>query len=324
MKLQILVPQYNETAEILKHLLDSIKIQQGIDFNDIEVLIGNDGTEPNLAAFFLASYPYSIRYLKYEHSGVAGTRQNLLNEATAEYVMFCDADDMFMSVLGLYTIFAYIRNGFDILVTDFMEELKDKKTMRFRYYTHHADERYIHGKVYRRRHLIDNKISWYTDIQHHEDAPFNTLAIATAKIKEVCKVPLYLWKWRDDSICRADSLYTLKTYNEMLHANARLVKDLLSRNLYDRAKFQVGQLVYNTYFAMNKPIWLDPMNAKYRYETERCFKSYYKAHKELFERISVEMRNQLLAGIRNRLLSEGSMLEKFTFDDWIDHIEELD
>ena len=198
MKLQILVPQYDEPAAVIKNLLESIRVQQGIDFNDIEVVIGNDGTEPNLAAFFLKAFPYSIQYKHYEHSGPAGTRQHLLDEATAEYVMFCDADDMFMSVLGLYTIFAYIKNGFDALITDFMEETKNTKTGEMRYFTHHHDDRFVHGKVYRRRHLIDNKIVWHKDIEYHEDGTFNILAIETAKIKEFCKIPLYLWKWRDE------------------------------------------------------------------------------------------------------------------------------
>lgn len=324
MKLQILVPQYNEPAEVLKNLLDSIKIQQGIDFNDIEVLIGNDGGEANLAEFFLTAYPYSIQYRQYEHSGPAGTRQKLFDEATADYVMFCDADDMFLSVLALYTIFAYLQKGVDALVVDFIEEIKDRKTGRINYFVHHNDDKFVHGKVYRRRHLIDNKIVWYADIEHHEDSAYNLLALGTAKVKDYCKQSLYLWKWRDESICRADPLYVLKTYPRMIYSNANLVTDFISRNLYDKAKFHLGVLVYNTYYMLNSPAWLDPMNAKYRYETEKCFKEYYAKFKDLFNRINPDMRNQIISGIKRRVMSEGITLEKFTFDEWIDHIEELD
>ena len=38
MKLQILIPQYHETDEIVKPMLDSIVLQQQIDFSDI---VGN-------------------------------------------------------------------------------------------------------------------------------------------------------------------------------------------------------------------------------------------------------------------------------------------
>ena len=43
MKLQILIPQWNETDEIIKPLLDSIQIQQNVDLKkDVGVIIVND------------------------------------------------------------------------------------------------------------------------------------------------------------------------------------------------------------------------------------------------------------------------------------------
>ena len=97
MKLQLLIPQYNETEDDVKNMLDSLKVQQGVDFNDFEVLIGNDGSDIKLSEDFLKGYPYSIQYFQFEHTSPAGARQRLFDKATAEYVMFCDADDMFFS-----------------------------------------------------------------------------------------------------------------------------------------------------------------------------------------------------------------------------------
>ena len=49
MKLQFLVPQYKETDEIIKPLLDSIAIQQQTDMDEIGVIIVNDGSEVYLS-----------------------------------------------------------------------------------------------------------------------------------------------------------------------------------------------------------------------------------------------------------------------------------
>ena len=50
MKLQILVPQYKETDEIIKPLLDSIEVQQNVDLkNEVGVIIVNDGTDVHLS-----------------------------------------------------------------------------------------------------------------------------------------------------------------------------------------------------------------------------------------------------------------------------------
>ena len=51
-KLQILVPQYKETEDIIKPLLDSIEVQQNVDLkNDVGVIIVNDGTDVHLSDY---------------------------------------------------------------------------------------------------------------------------------------------------------------------------------------------------------------------------------------------------------------------------------
>ena len=107
----------------------------------------------------------------------------------------------------------------------------------------------------------------------------------------------------------------------MIYSNACLVKDFLDRGMVEEARYYTTILIYGTYFMLNKPIWLDPMNAKYRYETEKCLQEYFSCHKDLFSSVDPKVRNSIIAGTKRRVLKEGVLLEKFTFDDWIKHIE---
>ena len=324
MKLQLLIPQYNETEDVIRPMLDSIRTQQGVDLKDIEVLIGNDGSDFKLSEEFLGSFPFSIRYEIFDHSGLPGTRGRLFDLATADYVMFCDADDMFFTNLALYTIFAYTDKGCDALVCDFMEEVIDKKSGRSLFFPHKKDSTFVHGKVYRRQFLLDNHIVWHPDVKCHEDSGYNCLALKVAKDVKHCQIPLYLWKWREGSICRKDPLYVPKTYTRMIYSNGWLVKDLLDRGMVGDARYYVAVLVYGTYYMLNKKIWLDPMNARYRYETEKCFQEYFRKHKILFQSIDTKMKNRIIVGTKRRVLNEGVLLEQFTFDEWIRHIEEME
>ena len=127
MKIQILVPHYHETAEEITPLLDSIAIQQNVDFSEVGVIICHDG-EDIPALSFGRGYPFEIEQIYIPHSGVSAARNACLDRATAEYVMFCDADDMFYNACGLWILFREMEVGFDSLVSLFVEESRNPET----------------------------------------------------------------------------------------------------------------------------------------------------------------------------------------------------
>lgn len=323
MKLQILIPQYKETEEIIKPLLDSIEIQQNIDLaNDVGVVIVNDGTDVHLSQDFLNHYTYNIEYHLNEHQGVSATRNACLDHAKADYVMFCDADDMFYNACGLYIIFREIENGgFDSLVSAFIEESRDPDTKEPLYINHDMDSTFVHGKVHKRKYLLKNKIRWNDSLTIHEDSYFNCLCQRLAGELKYSQTSFYLWKWRDDSVCRHDPKYILKTYNNMLDSNDALVEQFLGRNRKEDAEFYAVGMIYDAYFTMNKDEWLNQENKEYRYATEKRFKEYWLKYKHLHDSIPQEIKNQIIMGIKNRMYAEGMVLETLTFNEWIKQVE---
>ena len=173
-KLQFLIPQYNEDEKILKSFFDSIEVQQNVDMNEIGVIIVNDGTDIKLSQEFFNKYSFDIEYYHNEHKGVSATRNACLDKATADYVMFCDADDMFYNACGLYIIFNEMENGrFDSLFSTFIEESRDPVTREPIYLNRYMDSTFVHGKVYNRKFLLKNNIRWNDNLQIHEDSYFN-------------------------------------------------------------------------------------------------------------------------------------------------------
>lgn len=325
MKLQILVPQHKETDEVVKQLLDSIEIQQNVDLkNEVGVIIVNDGTDVHLSDDLLSRYTFNIKYIKAEHGGVSATRNRCLDEATADYVMFCDADDMFYNACGLYIVFHEFENGgFDSLVSNFVEETRHPATKEVVYINHEIDSTFVHGKIHRRQYLIDNNIRWNDKLTIHEDSYFNCLCQRLAKELKYSQTPFYLWKWRDESVCRHDPKYILKTYNNMLDSNTALVEEFLKRDRLEDAQFYSVSMIYDAYFTMNKDEWINQENKMYRDATEKRFKEYYLRFKYLFDGIQIEIKNQIIMGIKNRMFMEGLMMESITFEAWIKHILEI-
>lgn len=324
MRLQILIPQYNETEDILAPLLKSIALQQNVNMDDIGVIIANDGTDTILSEKFLNSFPFDVQYLKRDHRGVSATRNSCLDAATADYVMFCDADDMFFNMCGLYIVFREIAmGGFDVLVSQFVEETRNPMTKETVFINHDMDGTFVHGKFFRRQYLLDNKIRWNDALTIHEDSYFNILAQRLTSTVKYCSQAFYMWKWRDASVCRHDPKYILKTYNNMLDSNTALVKQFILRGRTDLAQFYSTMMIYDAYYTMNKAEWLNQENQEYRLATEKRFKEYYEEYKYHFETCRQEVKSQIIMGMKNRFFGEGVFLEAITFEDWIKHIEKL-
>lgn len=321
MKLQILVPHYKESFEVIKPLLDSIAIQQQVDFSEVGVIIAYDGDEATELPD-CNEYPFEVEHIYGRHKGVSATRNLALDYATADYVMFCDADDMFCHVCGLYIIFNEIEIGFDTLVSQFIEQTKtpDGKMV---FINHDMDSTFVHGKVHRRKYLINNNIRFNDNLTIHEDSYFNILAQNLTDQAKYCPTAFYLWKWRDDSVCRHDKDYILKTYNNMLDSNDALVDQFIDRNKEDKAKFYIGFMIFDAYYTMNKKEWIDKTNKSYRNAVEKRFAKYYVKHKDRWNKISEQEKMMISNGVRSRSVNEGMPMESITIDAWLKHINTL-
>lgn len=321
MKLQLLIPQYKETDEIVKPLLDSIAMQQQVDFNEIAVIICNDGSDVRLSEDFLKAYPFKVEYYLEQHRGVSGTRNACLDHATADYVMFCDADDMFCNLCGLWIMFREMQVGFDSMVSCFVEETRFNGAPMF--VNHDNDSTFVHGKLHRRQYLIDQHIRWNEKLTIHEDSFFNILCQNLSANVKYCQTPFYLWKWREESVCRHDPKYILKTYNNLIDSNEALVDEFIKRAAMDKALFYTAFLIYDAYYTMNKPEWISQENKKFRADTEKRFAKYYKKHKEMWNNIPYTDKMQISNGVRARSVNEGMMMEAITIEDWLRKVEKL-
>jgi glycosyltransferase involved in cell wall biosynthesis len=272
----------------------------------------------------LNSYPFKVEYYKNEHAGVSATRDACFEHSTADYVMFCDADDMFCNVCGLWMIFREINNGgFDSFVSVFVEESRLPDTKEVAYLNREMDSTFVHGKVHRRQYLIDNDIKWNHDLTIHEDSYFNIQCQRLSTNVKYCQNPFYLWRWRDNSVCRHDPKYILKTFINMLDSSDACVQQFIKKNHITTAKQLATSMIYDCYYTMNKKEWLDQENQNYRHDTEVRFKKYYLKYKEYFDTIDEKEKNQIIVGMKNRMFQEGLMMESITFNDWIQEIMKL-
>jgi hypothetical protein len=181
----------------------------------------------------------------------------------------------------------------------------------------------VHGKVHRRKYLKTNKIRWNDALTIHEDTYFNILCQNLSKNVKYCPTPFYLWRWRDDSVCRHDPKYLLKTYRNMLDSNDALIDEFLRRGVRDKAMLFATLMIFDAYYAMNKPEWINQENKEYRDGTELRFAEYYRKHRALWDAVKYNDKMMISNQVRQRSVMEGMQMETVTIDQWLKHIEEL-
>ena len=320
-KLQILIPQYNETDEIIKPLLDSIAIQQDIDFKDIEVFIGNDGSDTKLSVDFLKQYKYRIQYHFFEHGRLAATRKKLFQLVTAPYVMWCDADDCFINTLALSTIILTIdAGGFDALVCEFIEQNQFPDGRKV-YIPHKDDSVFVHGKVYSTKFLRENHIEWHPELHEHQDSAFNVLALTCAKDRKNCHMPIYMWCNNKDSISRKNGLYHLpNTWPHMLDSYQALIDDLKDRGFGGHACYYSKYALYATYYEMSHPAWKLPDIETQKLATYNRIREFYNKNELLIKRCDEKATEQIIKVTEGIAKRKGPMEEMPPFEEWLNSI----
>ena len=321
MVLQILIPQYKETDDVIRPLLDSIKIQKNVNFNDIGVIIVNDGTDVRLSNKLLKSYPFKIEYIANEHKGVSATRNCCLDHATADYVMFCDADDMFSSILGIQLILETIRDyPFEVLTSAFTEEVLIDNG-QYLYHTKENDNIFVHGKVFNRKFLIDNNIRWGDELLIHEDSYFNCLAIAMAKNRRYTQIPFYMWCWNNNSISRRDRYYVINTYDNLIKSAYKLSDELLKRDKLVDSMTMFSVNIFQTFYIMTGKFSEIPELKPVIDKLKPLAKDFYDKFSELFERIDEKDLFNIQERTRKTAMEQGWYKETITFKDWIESLQ---
>jgi glycosyltransferase involved in cell wall biosynthesis len=244
-RLQILVPHYKSPQEELTNLLDMIYVQRGIDFNDIGVIIANDGDLSVIDEEFLNHYrqKFDIEYHILPHAGVSATRNRLLDLATADFIMFCDDDDTFLSNRSLRAYLDCINSysTVNIVRGKFQCEFKTDNSYSFADASDTEMYSNIHGIVIRRSFLLENNIRFFENISMHEDSIFNLMISAYLNYDNeeelIINSPTYIYCHNANSICKIntddDLDFVGRSTDILFNSRYYLFKELIRRRNFN-------------------------------------------------------------------------------------------
>ena len=208
-KLSIIVPVYN-VEKYIRPCFESI-FRQGLDDNDYEIIIVNDGTKDRSMEMIadLISQHHNITVINQENQGVSVARNNGIAKAKGKYIFMPDSDDLLIDNSLPILLEKALKSKVDILVADFLEsksddieKLRNINQIKFEYIEKNGEELflddlnpyqcYVWRSLFRNEFIRNNKLSFVPGV-YYQDVPFTHKAYIKSKkcIRTSWKITIY-------------------------------------------------------------------------------------------------------------------------------------
>ena len=115
--LSVVVPSYNEMANLQKGTLDKVLTYLGRQKYEFEVIVVDDGSTDGSREFVskFAKVNKRVRLIEGKHSGKAGAVTSGVLSAKGDYILFTDMDQA-TPIEEIEKILPHIQKGFDVVI----------------------------------------------------------------------------------------------------------------------------------------------------------------------------------------------------------------
>ena len=193
---------------------------------------------------------------------------------------------------------------------------------KFTLLRHDHDMQFVHGKAYKRSFLLEKEIRFNDELLIHEDGFINTLVGNEAETYEDIENPFYVWRWRDDSIVRKDKgdIFLMKTYGDLLKTRDAVCDELQQRGFINEYFDAVAKTMIDAYYEFQKPVYLDPENAREVKRAERKVKKFYEKYKKDYNECGIDRITEIMHLSRENAYRRGMRIEQVSLHEWVNHI----
>lgn len=216
-KLSIVVAVYN-VERYIRDCIESI-YRQGLNDNDFEVILVNDGTEDNSMYVIKDEICLhnNVTIINQENSGSSVAWNNGIANAKGEYILIVDADDMLIEGKLKSLLEKAFETNADIVIADYVElddgdftqfnvsslatgdttiSFQEKTGEELLLHDHDPSQCYVWRKLYKKQFLMDNHLSFISGIRF-QDIPFTSECYILADKCVKASQPLYIYRKRN-------------------------------------------------------------------------------------------------------------------------------
>lgn len=318
--LDIIVTHSTEKWDTVKNFFTMLALQRGIDFDAFKVILVNDGEENAFTDITFADMPFRVEQMSIPKSGVSAARNAGIRAAKAEWLMFCDCDDMFFNPYALMDILNVLpAPKVDLLWSDIF--IEDKKRFRATVIQKKGlNYVFNHGKVYRRKFLLDNGIFFDENIDYCEDSLFNTTAFTIVDDKRVghivTQAPTYVWCDVEGSVTNMSKTQDIAPIS-VFHRNEKVCELYKTHRPREEYCGMVARTVIDAYHALNV---LQLSGALLSMRDE--FAAWFRLHEREWESVPYETVKKIKESSRKSMFpSDAKIREDISVSRWLESLK---
>jgi glycosyltransferase involved in cell wall biosynthesis len=267
-QLSIIVPVYN-VEKYIRPCIESI-FNQGLDKACFEMIIVNDGSEDRSMEMItdIINQHTNITVINQENQGLSMARNNALAQATGEYILFVDSDDLLIDNCIPYLLDNALSSKADLIVADF-SKMTNEQIAQFPNKTFIQKNGSIQEKtgnelllqdlnpyychvwrtMYRRDFLNKNNLRFIPHI-YYEDVPFTHQCYLKAKKCLRVHWVFIIYRKHHTSITSSFSLKKAKDYCTAISetwkmSNEENIDNQIKRKLRDDTFIHLSMLFYS-------------------------------------------------------------------------------
>ena len=219
----MIIPAYNCSADIAERCFSHLRNLKA----DIEILLMDDGSEEpyrNVLVKAADELP-QLRYFRLEHRGVSAARNRGIEEATGEYITFCDIDD-YIDAEAFSDVFSSMDETVDILCCSYRKIRSGTESVVIHREPFTLSSLLknptvygtVWGKIYRRDCL--GQVRFREELSLAEDTAFLTELLLKHPHTDTMDLPFYCHLLSSSSVSKKaqDPLQEFFTSFEVIHS----------------------------------------------------------------------------------------------------------
>lgn len=250
MLLDLFITHWTEDWSVGEKGFRMLSMQREVDWSQIRITMVHDGTEPFPEKYF-KGMPFTVNQVSVPHGGIAAARNWCIDHSEAEWIKWCDFDDMFEGVYSLKIIMDALNSDrYDMIWFELLFDDHGKIINRT-----NRDPVFVHNKVFRRSFLQRKNIRFNEELTWCEDSAF--LAVVEMDIDKLrihkirSFIPIYVYIVRDGSLCNKPEI-RFANLESFFRRHCYVAEEYRKRNRYDDYCQMCVRTIADSYYTLVK------------------------------------------------------------------------